>query len=91
MSLIHEVEAWEFELPGLKKLVLLAVARMAGRPSLEALVHVPRLALQCGISESAARKYLGALEADGYFTASKDGRVLRIRLALENPVWSNSR
>lgn len=87
MSLIHEVYAWEFELPGLKKLVLLAVARLARRESLEAQLHVPKFALACGISESAARKYLAELETDGYFVTSKDGRSLRVRLALENPVW----
>ncbi|BEU21592.1 winged helix-turn-helix transcriptional regulator [Paraburkholderia sp. 22B1P] len=68
MSLIHEQICWTFELPGLKKIVLLSLARNAHRHSLEGFIGHQKLAHECGISESAARKYVHELEADGYIT-----------------------
>jgi len=68
MSLLHEQICWKFELPGLKKIVLLALARNAHVKSLEGFIGHQKLAHECGISESAARKYVHELEADGYIT-----------------------
>lgn len=84
MSIHHENMAWEHELPGLKKLVLLAIARNANLTSLEGRVSAQKLAHQCGISESAARKFTDELEHDGFITRVRvPSRGIQYRLNLE--------
>lgn len=84
LSIHHENMAWEHDLPGLKKLVLLAVSRNANLSSLEGRISAQKLALQCGISESAARKFTDELERDGFITRVRvPTRGIQYRLNLE--------
>lgn len=84
MSIIHETPVWPLEMAGLKNLVLLAIYRNADMRSLEGFLLVQKLALICGMSESAARKFSGELEREGYFTRMRvPGRGIQYRLNLE--------
>ncbi|MBN3848168.1 hypothetical protein G3N58_15205 [Paraburkholderia sp. Ac-20342] len=84
MSIVHESPVWPLEMPGLKKLVLLAIYRNADMRTLEGFMLVQKLALVCGISESAARKFSGELEKEGYFIRMRvPGRGIQYRLSLE--------
>lgn len=83
MSLHHENIAWRIELPGLKKIVLLAIARNAHLTTLEGFITHQRLSHECGVSESAARKFVGELEREGHFVRMRvPGRGVQYRLTL---------
>jgi biotin operon repressor len=84
VSLHHENIAWRFEIPGLKKIVLLAIARNAHLTTQEGFITHQRLSHECGVSESAARKFVGELEQEGFFVRMRvPGRGVQYRLTLK--------
>lgn len=88
MSLHHENFAWEIELPALKKVVLLAIARAAHLTNRECCPSVQHLAFKCGMSESAVRGAIKDLEASGHIETMKvpgKGKVYRVLLGVEVP------
>lgn len=83
MSLYHENFAWDIEMPALKKMVLLFVARAAGLQTRECHPTVQAISFKCGMSESAVRTFLKELETDGLLSRMKvpgKGAVYRINL-----------
>jgi Fic family protein len=87
MSLHHENFVWPLELPGLKKLVLTFIAREAKLPTAEGFLTHQNIAKSCGVSESAARKFVGQLEREGYFVRVRvRGRGVSYRLTLPQMV-----
>lgn len=88
MSLHHENLAWEIELPALKKVVLLAIARLAHLTNRECYPTVQALAFRCGMSESAVRGAIKDLEELGWIETMKvpgKGKVYRVLLGVEVP------
>ncbi|WP_176322491.1 helix-turn-helix domain-containing protein [Burkholderia vietnamiensis] len=88
MSLHHENLAWEIELPSVKKIVLLAIARAANLNNRECCPSVQHLAFKCGLSESAVRSGIEALVELGLLEVMKvpgKGRVYRVMLGVEQP------
>jgi biotin operon repressor len=86
MSLHHENICWRFELPGLKKIVLLAIARNAHLSTQEGFITHQRLSHECGVSESAVRKFVAELEQEGYFVRMRvPQRGVQYRLTLKEP------
>ncbi|MEZ7524033.1 helix-turn-helix domain-containing protein [Burkholderia vietnamiensis] len=86
MSIHHENLAWEIELPALKKVVLLAIARAAHLTNRECWPSVQSLAFRCGMSESAVRSSIKDLEEAGHIETMKvpgKGRVYRVLLGVE--------
>ncbi|KVL84160.1 helix-turn-helix domain-containing protein [Burkholderia stagnalis] len=86
MSLHHENLAWEVELPALKKVVLLAIARLAHLNNRECWPTVQSLAFRCGMSESAVRTAIKDLEELGWIETMKvpgKRRVYRVMLGVE--------
>lgn len=84
MSIVHETPVWPLEMPGLKKLVLLAIYRNADMRTLEGFALVQKLARTCGQSESAVRKFVAELEQEGYFTRMRvPGRGVQYRITLD--------
>lgn len=86
MSLHHENFAWEVELPSVKKVVLLALARAANLNNRECSPSVQHLAFKCGLSESAVRSSIEALIELGLIETMKvpgKGRVYRVMLGVE--------
>lgn len=86
MSLHHENFAWEIELPSVKKIVLLAIARAANLNNRECAPSVQALAFRCGLSESAVRSGIDELEKLGLIETLKvpgKGRVFRVQLGME--------
>ena len=86
MSLHHENLAWEIELPALKKLVLLAIARAAHLTNRECHPTVQSLAFRTGMSESAVRSAIKDLIEAGYIETMKvPGKrtVYRVMLGVE--------
>ena len=86
MSLHHENLAWEIELPSVKKIVLLAIARAAHLTNRECWPTVQHLAFKCGLSESAVRSSIEALVELGLIETLKvpgKGRVYRVQLGVE--------
>lgn len=86
MSLHHENLAWEVELPALKKVVLLAIARAAHLTNRECWPTVQHLAFKCGMSESAVRGAIKDLVELGWIETLKvpgKGRVYRVLLGVE--------
>jgi len=88
MSLHHENLAWEVELPALKKVVLLAIARAAHLNNRECWPSVQHLAFKCGMSESAVRGAIKDLTELGWIETLKvPGKrtVYRVLLGVEVP------
>ncbi|WP_333986701.1 helix-turn-helix domain-containing protein [Burkholderia cepacia] len=86
MSLHHENFAWDIELPALKKLVLIAIARAAHLTNRECSPTVQLLAFRCGMSESAVRGAIKDLESAGHIETMKvpgKGKVYRVLLGVE--------
>ncbi|ENH6340910.1 helix-turn-helix domain-containing protein [Burkholderia vietnamiensis] len=86
MSLHHENLAWEIELPSVKKIVLLAIARAAHLNNRECCPTVQHLAFKCGLSESAVRASIESLVELGLIETMKvpgKGRVYRVLLGVE--------
>jgi len=87
MSLIHEVVAWDFDMPGLKKIVLLHLCRSVHRSTQEARLPIHKVTSACGISESAARKFIAELEREGYIAfIPAPGRGVHYRLTIDSKV-----
>lgn len=87
MSLIHEQFCWDFDMPGLKKIVLLYLARSVGRESQEAHLQIHKVTSMCGISESAARKFIAQLAREGYLQfIPAPGRGVHYRLTIDGKV-----
>ncbi|WP_017773818.1 helix-turn-helix domain-containing protein [Paraburkholderia kururiensis] len=83
MSLYHENYAWEFELPALKKMVLVYLARAAHLSTRECNPTVQAISFMCGMSDSAVRTYLKELERDGHIETMKvPGRRVVYRVNL---------
>jgi DNA-binding MarR family transcriptional regulator len=84
MSIIHETPVWPLEMPGLKKLVLLAIYRNADMRTLEGFALARQLARACGQSESAVRKSVAELEQEGYFVRMRvPGRGIKYCINLD--------
>jgi hypothetical protein len=83
VSLHHENLVWPIEMPGLKKLVLVFMARAAHLTNRECNPSVQLIAFACGMSESAVRTFLKELIADGFLSSLKvpgKGTVYRINV-----------
>jgi hypothetical protein len=83
VSLYHEIFAWQKEMPGLKKLVLVFMARGCNQKTREWDPTVQRISFECGMSESAVRTFLKELETDGLLSRMKvpgKGAVYRVNL-----------
>lgn len=88
MSIHHENMAWEVELPAIRKVVLLCVARLAHLNTAECNPTVQALAFRCGLSESAVRSSLDDLVQLGHLESLKvpgKGRVFRVALGAKQP------
>ncbi|WP_176322429.1 helix-turn-helix domain-containing protein [Burkholderia vietnamiensis] len=86
MSLHHENFAWDVELPSVRKIVLLAIARAANLNNRECSPSVQHLAFKCGLSESAVRSGIEALVELGLIETMKvpgKGRIYRVMLGVE--------
>lgn len=67
----HRVnQAWGIELRHTEKIVLLALSHHAVMSTGESSPKVSRLARDCGMSESAVRESIKALEAAGHITTA---------------------
>jgi len=87
MSLVHEQFCWDFDMPGLKKIVLLHLCRSAHRQSQEARLPIHKVTSACGISESAARKFIAELARDGFIEfIPAPGRGVHYRLTIDSKV-----
>ena len=60
--------AWDIELRGQPKLVLLALAKRGRQSDAHTAATIPRLVIMCGISDSSVRAQLKALIKRGYVT-----------------------
>ncbi|SDI64867.1 hypothetical protein SAMN04487926_12135 [Paraburkholderia steynii] len=67
MSLHHENFAWKVEAQALKKFVLVFLYREALLSTGEGHLQMHKIAHECGMSESAARKFAAELEQEGHF------------------------
>ncbi|VVE51080.1 helix-turn-helix domain-containing protein [Pandoraea morbifera] len=75
----HRVnQAWGVELRHTEKIVLLALSHHAVMSTGESSPKVSRLARDCGMSESAVRDSIKALEAAGYIEANPIRRGLTL-------------
>lgn len=72
--------AWEIELRGTPKLVLLCLAHLSVQSTRECNVTVSRLAFMCGLSSSGVRQQLTALIAAGLVEELRDGRTTYYRV-----------
>ena len=74
--------AWEIELRGLQKLVLLALSHLAVQSTGECTPSVRRLAFMCGVSDSCVRDQLAHLVGAGYIEPllDFDGKVSAYRV-----------
>lgn len=81
--------AWEIELRGPQKLVLLCLAHLSVQSTRECCVTIARLTVLCGMSDSGVRQQLTALIALGLVEELRDGRVVHYRVALGAPRASN--
>lgn len=86
MSIHHENLAWEVELPALRKVVLLCIARSAHLTTRECYPSVQSIAYRCGMSESAARSCIDDLVELGHLERMKvpgKGNLYRVLLGQE--------
>lgn len=81
MSLLHEGQIWPIEMPGLKKIVMLSIARNAKLSTGEGRLSIQKLCIECGVSDTAIRKFVVDLEREGYFVRFP-GRGVSYRLTL---------
>lgn len=72
--------AWEIELRGTQKIVLLCLAHLSMQSTRECSVTVTRLAFMCGLSSSGVRQQLIALIAAGLVEELRDGRTTYYRI-----------
>jgi DNA-binding MarR family transcriptional regulator len=79
--------AWEIELRGLQKLVLLALSHLAVQSSGTCHPTVRRLAFMCGVSDSCVRDQLDRLDEEGYVErlADPDGKTVGYRVLVLPP------
>ena len=85
MSLHHENLAWDVELPALKKMVLLYVARAANLNNRECHPSIQAISFKCGMSDSSVRGFLKELEEEGHLERMKvpgKGTVYRVNLGV---------
>lgn len=86
MSIHHENLAWEIDLPALRKVVLLCLARFAHLTTRECRPSIRVIAFRCGMSESAARSCIDDLVEQRLIEKMKvpgKGTVYRIALGQE--------
>ena len=70
------------EMPGLKKIVMLSIARNAKLSTGEGHISIQKLCVECGMSDTAIRKFLTDLEKEGYFVRyPRRGVSYRLTLA----------
>lgn len=85
LSLSDQDHCWAQPLPGLKKLVLLYLARVVVPETHEAHVRMQSVAMWCGLSESTVRKTYRELASDGYLMPLSEPRgALHYRLTIGN-------
>jgi DNA-binding IscR family transcriptional regulator len=73
-------QAWEIELRGPTKLVLLCLAHLAVQSTRECCPTIAHIAHRCGISTSSVREQLKALVAAGLVEELRDGRAVHYRV-----------
>lgn len=73
-------QAWDIELRGMEKLVLLCLSHLSVQTTRECSVTVARLAYMCGVSSSGVRQQLTALIARGLVDELRDGRTTHYRV-----------
>ncbi|WP_028204994.1 helix-turn-helix domain-containing protein [Paraburkholderia nodosa] len=66
--------AWEIELRGPQKLVLLCLSHLSVQSTCECSVTIARLMVLCGMSSSGVRQQIGSLVALGLVEELRDGR-----------------
>ncbi|MBB6320559.1 helix-turn-helix transcriptional regulator [Paraburkholderia tropica] len=74
--------AWDIELRGPQKLVLLCLSHLSLQSTRECCVTIARLMVLCGMSDSGVRQQLTALVALGLVEELRDGRVVHYRVNL---------
>jgi len=72
--------AWEIELRGMQKLVLLALSHLATQSTGECTVTVRRLSFMCGMSDSAVRDQLQHLVNAGLVEPILEDKVTGYRV-----------
>lgn len=82
-------QAWEIELRGPQKIVLLCLSHLSMLSTRECSVTVTRIALMCGMSTTGVRQQLATLVSLGLVEELRDGRVLHYRVNVGVPRVSN--
>jgi hypothetical protein len=80
--------AWEIELRGLRKLVLLALSHLAVQSTGYCNPSIRRLAFMCGVSDSCVRDQIAALEAEFYiqYVTEESGQRVGYRVLVLPPL-----
>lgn len=73
-------QAWEIELRGPQKIVLLCLSHLSALSTRECSVTVTRVALMCGMSTTGIRQQLTSLVSLGLVEELRDGRALHYRV-----------
>lgn len=72
--------AWDIELRGMQKLVLLCLAHLSLQSTRECCPTIAHLAHRCGVSTSCVREQLKALGSAGLVEEFTDGRTTHYRI-----------
>lgn len=83
LSLSDENDCWDYPLPGMKKILLLCLARVATPDKRVARVRMQKMAAMCGLSENTVRKMYRELGFEGYLEPLTQPRgILHYRLTI---------
>ncbi|MBN3851975.1 helix-turn-helix transcriptional regulator [Paraburkholderia sp. Ac-20340] len=82
-------QAWDIELRGMQKLVLLCLAHLSVMSTRECCPTIARIAVMCGISDSSVRDQIRALAALGLVEELRDGRIVHYRVNIGAPRDAN--
>lgn len=77
--------AWDIELRGPQKLVLLCLAHLSVQSTRECSPTIARIAVMCGISDSSVRDQIRALGALGLIEELRNGRIVHYRVNVGAP------
>jgi hypothetical protein len=78
-------QAWEIELRGSTKIVLLALCHLSAVSTCECTATISRLAYICGMSDSGVRQQLATLIELGRVDELRDGRAVHYRVMVGRP------
>ncbi|MFD1557062.1 winged helix-turn-helix domain-containing protein [Paraburkholderia silviterrae] len=73
-------QAWDIELRGMQKLVLLCLSHLSVQTTRECSPSIARLAYLCGLSTSGVRQQLATLVGLGLVEELRDGRLVHYRV-----------